>query len=169
MAFTLIVLSLAACASNPPLLPDPHPDGQAAFDYLKGLEGEWVVQGGDEGPFGWDFDVTSRGSVVVERLKVGTPTEMTTVYHLEDTTLVASHYCQLRNQPRLTAVSTDVEGDLHFVCDGSVGNAESHAELHMHGVHFRKEGENLVIWMDMLENGEVAFRTSYTLVRADPR
>lgn len=168
LAFTLVVLSLTACVSTPPRVPNALPDGQAALDYLKGLEGKWVVQGGDEGPFGWEFDVTSRGSIVVERLKVGTPTEMATMYHLEDTTLIATHYCQLKNQPRLTAVSTGAEGDLHFKCDGYVNNAESHADLHMHGVHFRKEKDRLVIWMDMFENGEVAFETSYTLVRANP-
>lgn len=126
-----------------------------------------MVQGGEEGPFGWEFDVTSRGGVVVEQLKVGAPTEMATVDHLEDGTLVASHYCQLGNQPRLTAVTSEAEGDLHFVCDGDVGSTESHAELHMHGGHFQKKGDSLLIWMDMLENGEVAFQTTYELVRVD--
>lgn len=111
--------------------------------------------------------MTSRDSVVVERLKVGTPTEMLTVYRIEDDGLVASHYCQLQNQPRLTAVTTDGE-DLYFVCDGQVGNTDSHAELHMHGVHFRKDGESLTVWMDMTKDGEVAFQTSYSLVRVTP-
>ena len=142
--------------------------GQVAFEYLKGLEGQWVVDGGDEGTFGWDFDVTSRGSVVVERLKVGTSTEMTTVYHLHNDTLVAAHYCQLGNQPRLTAVNitSEAEGDLHFVCDGDVTSTASHAELHMHGVHFKDNGDSLSIWMDMVKNGEVAFQASYELVRS---
>ena len=91
---------------------------------------------------------------------------MTTTYYLGDGKLNAAHYCQLKNQPHLTAVSTEAEGDLHFVCNGHVGNTKSHAELHMHGVHFQKKGDALLIWMDMLENGEVAFQTSYELVRA---
>ena len=62
--------------------------------------------------FGWTFDLTSRGGAVVERLKVGTPTEMTTVYHLENGKLIGDHYCQLGNQPHLTAVRMDGEGDL---------------------------------------------------------
>ena len=60
--------------------------------------------------------------MVVERLKVATPTEMARVYHLEDGTLVAAHFCQLGNQPRLTAVVSEEEGDLHFVCDGEVAS-----------------------------------------------
>jgi hypothetical protein len=164
--FGLIVFSIAAC-STPSSMHTPFPDGQASFDYLKGLEGQWVVKGGKEGPFGWEFAVTSRESVVIERLKVGTPTEMTTIYYLDDGKLNAAHYCQLKNQPRLSAVVTEVEGDLHFECNGHVGNTKSHAELHMHGVHFKKKDDSLLIWMDMLKNGKVAFQTSYKLVRAN--
>jgi hypothetical protein len=163
-----ILILLAACAASPAPAQAPQADGRAALDYLRELEGQWVVQGGNEGPFGWEFDVTSRGGVVVERLKVGTSTEMTTIYHLDDGTLIGTHYCQLGNQPRLTAVNAEAEEDLHFVCDGAVGSAESHAELHMHGVHFQAKGDSLLVWMDMFENGEVAFQTSYELVRAHP-
>ena len=165
LVLCLFLLCLGSCASRQATKFSPHPNSQAAFDYLKGLEGQWVVDGGKEGMFGWKFDVTSRGGIVVERLKVGTPTEMATVYHLEDGRLFADHYCQLGNQPHLTAVSMDLEGDLHFVCDGDVGSTQSHAELHMHGVHFQKKGHSIVVWMDMFENGKVAFQTSYTLVR----
>jgi hypothetical protein len=167
MTLTLIVVPLAVLAGNPEPVNRLHPDSEAAFDYLRGLEGRWVVRGGDEGPLGWEFAVTSRGSVVIERLKVGTPTEMVTVYHLDNGSLVAAHFCQLGNQPHLRAVTSEAEGDLHFVCDGDVASTESHSELHMHGVHFQKKGDGLLIWMDMLENGEIAFRTSYELARAD--
>ena len=137
------------------------------MEFLRGLEGTWVVQDGDEGPFGWSFEVTSRGSPVLERLKVGTPTEMSTTYHLDNGALLAAHFCQLENQPHLRAVRSELEGDLHFLCDGDVGNTASHAELHMHGVHFRRDGERLRVWMDMVKDGEVAFETSYSLVRSD--
>ena len=167
VVFGLLVLSSAACDRNPAPVRIPSLAGQANLDYLKGLEGQWMVQGGDEGSFGWEFDVTSRGSVVIERLKVGTPTEMTTVYYLGDGKLNAAHYCQLKNQPHLTAVRAEAGEDIHFVCNGHVGSTKSHAELHMHGVHFRKKGDSLMIWMDMLENGEVAFQTRYELVRAE--
>ena len=117
--------------------------------------------------FGWEFDVTSRGSVIIERLKVGTPAEMTTVYHLDNGILLGNHLCQLQNQPNLTAVESETEGDLHFLCDGQVGSTQSHNELHMHGVHFQKKDSSLVIWMDMLEDGEVAFETRYELFRVE--
>jgi hypothetical protein len=91
---------------------------------------------------------------------------MATVYYLDDGELIAAHYCQLKNRPNLTAVSTTAEGDLHLACNGKVGNTKSHAELHMHGVHFQRRGDSLFIWMDMFENGQVAYRPSFELVRA---
>ena len=170
VVFGVILLSFAASASAQSPAYEAHPDGQVAFDYLKELEGQWVADGGAEGSFGWEFDVTSKGSVVVERLQVGADTEMTTVYHLDKGTLVGAHYCQLGNQPRLTAVKAEskAEGDLHFVCDGDVASTESHTALHMHGVHFQKNGDSLTVWMDMYKNDEIAFKTSYELVRVNP-
>jgi hypothetical protein len=141
--------------------------GQQAFDYLKGLKGKWVVDDGVEGKFGWEFDVTSRGSVVIERLKVGTETEMTTVYFLDGGKLHAQHYCQLINRPHLTAVSNAEDGDVHFLCNEKVGGTKSHNELHMHGVHFQKKDDSVLIWMDMVKDGKVAFQTKFKLVRAD--
>lgn len=59
-------------------------DVETALNYLKDLSGVWEVRSETEGVFGWEFDVTSRGNVVLERLKKGTPTEMTTVYNIDD-------------------------------------------------------------------------------------
>jgi hypothetical protein len=50
-----------------------------------------------------------------------------------------------------------------FRCD-VVGET---AKLHMHGVHFRRKADSLLVWMDMTKNGEVAFQTKYELARAD--
>lgn len=82
--------------------------------------------------------MTARDRVIVERLKVGTSTEMSTIYYIDNGRLFANHYCQLNNQPSLTAISSAIDGDLHFECNGQVGNTESHDELHIHGVHFKK-------------------------------
>ena len=170
LASSLIVICIAACTSSHPQVTNHLPDTETAFDYLKALEGKWEVHGDKEGVFGWEFDVTSRGRVIIEKLKVGTPAEMMTVYHLDlldNGNLVGRHYCQLQNQPNLTAVTSDVEGDLHFLCDGSVGNTLSHDELHMHGVHYQKNDSSLLIWMDMFENEKIAFETRYELFRID--
>jgi hypothetical protein len=166
-AISLIVIFITACTSRQYEVPTPLPDSEAAFSYLKELEGNWEVLGDEEGVFGWEFVATSRGGVIVERLKVGTPTEMTTVYHIDNGILVGNHYCQLQNQPKLTVVTSDSEGDLNFLCNGKVGNTQSHNELHMHGVHFQKTEKSLLIWMDMFKDGKFDFETRYELFRVD--
>jgi hypothetical protein len=158
--FGSVALLLNSCQSD---LNNEKIDSSAAFSYLKNLEGSWIVDGGDEGTFGWEFDITARGNVIVEKLKVGTPAEMTTIYTIDNGNLKANHYCQLNNQPSLMQVNLDIEGDLHFECNGNVGNTQSHDELHMHGVHFMKKDDKVVIWMDMMEKDKVTFETKYTL------
>jgi hypothetical protein len=89
---------LSNCTNTESDTPVSLPDSEAAFTYLKGLEGKWLVQGGEEREFAWEFDITSREGVILERLKVGTPTEMATVYNLDDGILRANHYCKFRNR-----------------------------------------------------------------------
>ncbi len=92
---------------------------------------------------------------------------MLTVYNLDEGILIANHFCQLQNQPKLIAVASNIEGDLHFLCDGQVGSTKSHDELHMHGVHFQQKDSSLIIWMDMYKNGSIDFETKYELFRVD--
>ena len=156
-----------ACASAPSPEASNRPAALAGLEYLKELKGRWVVQSGTEGPLGWEFDVTSRGGVVTERLKMGVETEMASVYHLLDDELVLAHFCQLGNQPRLTRTDSELPGDLHFLCDGEVPSASSHGDLHMHGVHFQRTGDRLRVWMDMYKDDVFAFETSYEMIRAE--
>jgi hypothetical protein len=141
-------------------------DQQKALDYLKSLEGQWIVYGDKESPFFWEFDLTARGNVVQETLKVGTSTEMATTYYMDNGQLIARHFCQLQNQPVLYLTESEIKGDHHFICDEEVGNTQSHNELHMHGVHFLKQSDTLVIWMDMYENNKKAFETRYKMVKS---
>ena len=54
----LSTVSLVVVADDPAPAGVAQPDSPAAFDYLKRLAGRWEVRGGDEGPFGWEFEVT---------------------------------------------------------------------------------------------------------------
>lgn len=68
----LIAICFMACTSKQEKI-NTISDNETALNYLKGLQGKWEVDSGKEGVFGWEFDTTSRGNVIVERLKVGTP------------------------------------------------------------------------------------------------
>lgn len=76
-----------------------------AFDHLKELQGEWRARS----TRGWEetiqFEVTARGSVVVEtnRFKDAPDRTMHTMYYIDGDRLMLTHYCEARNQPRLLA------------------------------------------------------------------
>ena len=167
LTLLIIFISFCGCTNKASETQNHLTDTKTAVSYLKSLEGKWIVQGGKEGIFGWEFDLTSRDGVIIERLKTGTPTEMLTIYNLDDGVLRANHFCQLQNQPNLIAVTSETEGDLHFQCNEKVGNTRSHNDLHMHGVHFQKKDSTLTVWMDMYKNGAISFETRYKLFRVD--
>src|SRR5437868_7105013 len=74
------------------------------FDSLKTLAGTWEGTGmmdGKEQAVTVVYEVTSGGSILVERLMPGTPGEMISVYHRDGKTLSMTHYCALGNQPEM--------------------------------------------------------------------
>ena len=61
------------------------------------------------------YEVTAGGSAVIEKLFPGTAREMTTVYHDDSSgRLIAHHFCNAANQPRLRLQESDGER-LYFV------------------------------------------------------
>ena len=61
------------------------------------------------------YEVTGAGSAVIEKLFPGTKGEMTTVYHDDSSgRLVATHYCNAANQPKLRLMESNGER-LYFV------------------------------------------------------
>jgi len=92
-----------------------------AFDLIKMLAGDWT------GTFQWTggrsakgkmdarYYLTGNGSAVIEDLLMEGKPMMTSVYHLDGSSLRMTHYCAAGNQPRLKANSID-EGKkaIHF-------------------------------------------------------
>jgi hypothetical protein len=141
----------------------PIRETHKGLNYIKALEGDWIVKTQDGSQYGWNFKITSKGGVVIDHQKIGTPTEMLTIYYLDKGKLRADHFCQLQNQPEL--LESESEHDLSFACSGDVGGADSHDELHLHGLHYKKNGEDLDILMDMFKEGEVVKTITYKLQR----
>ncbi len=108
-----------------------------ALARIKGLEGEWVLQGPD-GPTEQvvvRYRVTAGGSAVLETLFPGSPQEMLTVYHQDKGALVLTHYCCLGNQPRMRATPPAGAKELTFNYE-SCSNLSSPAAAHMHDHRF---------------------------------
>jgi len=118
-----------------------NPAGQpmtagASFDKLKSLVGEWVgklSEGGQEMPATTSFRLVSDNSVLMNVLGAGTPHEMVTMFHMDNSDLLATHYCAAHNQPRFRLVpSSDPKVVVFEFKDGT--NLASPATPHMVGV-----------------------------------
>ena len=99
--FTALAIGLAgASASSANAEGISGPD---ALTLLKTFAGGWTghAMTPDGATVSVTYEVTSGGTVVLEKSFVGSDHEMITMYHLEDDQLVATHYCALGNQPTM--------------------------------------------------------------------
>jgi hypothetical protein len=89
------------------------------LERLKSLAGRWegttfrASQGTN--PAAMTYAITGAGSAVIETMFPGTAGEMTTVYHDDSSgRLVAEHYCNAANQPKLRLMERK-ENSFYFV------------------------------------------------------
>ena len=107
-------LLLTGC-SSPQSFPadaDERSMSETRFELLTSLAGEWYLVGGErlgepveprpDEPF-MTYSVSSGGNSVIEKLFVGKPNEMISIYYLDMGRLNLDHYCSLGNQPRMVA------------------------------------------------------------------
>ena len=142
-----------------PRLSDPDLDA-AVMDRLGSLAGEWEMQdeSGD-----WNtssvFALSSNGSVVREIMFPGSQSEMTNLYHMDGTDIVATHYCAIGNQPRMVAsgLETTEDGpaiDFEFDSVSNLRESQSHV---MGSLRLVFMGDNTLreVWTSMTPDGEV--------------
>jgi hypothetical protein len=138
------------------------------FAGLKKLAGDWVEVGKDGKPTDKlvsSIRLTAAGSVVQETLFPGTDHEMVTMYHLDGSDLVLTHYCILGNQPRMRVEQGGSPTELAFKFVSST-NLKSDDERHMNEAtltlvdddHFRAR------WLSC-EEGKECHRVEFNLVR----
>ena len=87
-----------------------------------------------------EFQVTSAGSAVLERIFPGTPQEMLSVYYDNNGKLMMTHYCMLRNRPTLKLVKSD--GDTLVLDIVKVEDLKSKKDPHMGGLTFYFKDKN---------------------------
>lgn len=139
----------AACADMPPY------KGSAAFERMRTLVGKWSAESPMMGKMKTEFRLIAGDSVVEERFAAGTPMEMLSVYHDVNGQLTMTHYCMLRNQPRMKLAKSTADS-LTFDLAPTPGLNPA-KDKHMHGAtytfidanHFKLEG---VSW----DNGKSA-------------
>jgi len=134
IAGLLAVISVTGLAPVSAQVPQP---AASAFERLKAMEGEWIdITGafGTKGAVVATYKVTGAGNTVIESFPVGTPYEMTTVYHRDGSSVVLTHYCSGGTQPRMRA--KEVNGNvLDFAFDGGT-NIDVATTSHMHNMQW---------------------------------
>ena len=107
-----------------------------SFDKLKSLDGEWegnMNEGGKQMPATTSFRVVSGGSAILNVLGAGTPHEMVTMFHMDNSDLLATHYCAAQNQPRFRMVPSSEPNAINFDFKDAT-NLSSPTAPHMVGV-----------------------------------
>jgi len=143
---------------------EPAIDAKAAFDRLRSLAGQWEAKT-DRGVLRVTYEVIAGGSAVVERELPPSMPAMETVYYLDGSRLLLTHYCMLGNQPRMEAKAFNPEtGELKFEFLDITNLAPG--GLHMHNGTFRfvDNGHLLGEWQ-FFENGKPQNPESFQFVR----
>jgi hypothetical protein len=121
--------------------------GSEGFEQMKQLVGSWetTMDKGD-GPMKMtaSYKLTAGGSAIVETIFEGAPHEMVTVYYDNPgRKLSLTHYCMLRNRPKMT-LKTMKPNELTFDLSKNSGiNAAK--EDHMHSLSITFEGKDKMV------------------------
>ena len=168
ITLTVPTLALAAALLGPPVAPEARGTGTATLDRLKSLTGEWVAAEDNEivkkGDLVARYAVSAGGSAVVETVFPGSHHEMVTVYHLDGSDLVLTHYCMDKNQPRMRA-KVAPSGRIDFAFDGGTNIDPKHSR-HMNSAWLEIVGPDELRseWTEISE-GKPVFVAKSHLVR----
>ena len=113
------------------------------FESLKKLAGNWEIvftENGKKEINRATYEVTSGGNAVLEKINIGTPHEMISVYSFDGTSVAMTHYCMLPNTPRMQLTKTQ-PGRMLFEMKGKDG-IKSKKEHHMHSVELVWNSDN---------------------------
>ena len=125
-------------------------DADAAFEALKTLEGEWVSQSSSGTTSEVLFEVTAAGSALIKTFSPGTPNEMVTVYHLDGSDLLLTHYCAVGNQPKMRFVESESLSEIRFEFAGGT-NMDPAVDAHAH------EGWTRIVDGDTIETESIGY------------
>src|SRR5262245_44393289 len=112
----------------------PAPPTNAALEKMKKLAGTWLLADKDGKPtdqVASIIKVTAGGSAVHETLFPGQPQEMVSVYTVDGSDLIMTHYCVLGNQPRMKADLHPSTNQIVFRFVGGA-NLDPKKDKHMH-------------------------------------
>jgi hypothetical protein len=141
------------------------------FEKMKELVGVWegtTDMGKGPQAIKVTYALTSAGNAILERLFVGLPHEMVTVYYDYAGKLTMTHYCSLGNQPHMDLVKSGGK-TLQFVLSKKNPNLASVKETHMHSLKIAFDDKDSITqtW-SLYEGGKEKEDTVIHLTRAKP-
>jgi hypothetical protein len=138
------------------------------FEKMKQLVGVWegtTDMGKGMVAIKATYELTSAGNAIIERLFVGSPHEMVTVYYDYNGRLNMTHYCSLGNQPHMELMNPG-ETNMLFVLSEKNPNLVSLKETHMHSLNISFDNkDNITHTWSLYENGEKKSETVIKLTR----
>jgi hypothetical protein len=149
-AIFVIMLSVNARAAEPVKAAD-------AFAHLKTLAGTWNghAMTPDGPPASVSYRLTAGGSAVMETVFGGTEHEMLTVYTLNGTDVVATHFCAAGNQPVMKLDKSQSTPDRLVFSFVSVGgdHAKDHPHVHNGFIQFTGSDQLEASWTMLTPDG----------------
>lgn len=133
-----------------------------AFEQLKKLVGTWE-ESKEDGGNKVTFRLTGGGSALIETQMPGTPMEMVSVYHMDGTDLIMTHYCAAGNQPTMKyKPGTSKSFDFEFL----KGSNMKPTDMHIHSAKIRILAADRVEsdWIGYM-NGKPAGTQTFNLKR----
>lgn len=134
LAGSVIALGLALGGLLPASSAPAGPEAaRATFDKFLGLTGAWRTVSTK----GWTetttYEVIARGSVVMSTttFRDAPESKMVTMFYLDGDQLVATHYCEARNQPHLLAEEISADGSRVVFRFAGGGNLPDRDHGHM--------------------------------------
>jgi hypothetical protein len=142
------VICLLAFGSIQAAEPEQKPYvGSEGFELMKQLVGSWeTTMNKGEGTVKMtaSYKLTAGGSAIVETIFEGAPHEMVTVYYDNPgRKLSLTHYCMLRNRPKM-ALQSMKANELTFDLSKNSGINEA-KEDHMHSLSITFEGKDKMV------------------------
>ena len=118
--------------------------GQEAFDKMASLVGRWEAKTKSGKTIRVSYKMIAGGSVLAETWESPSGRVSMTMFHLDDSELMLTHYCPQGNQPRLLFAPGASERDtLVFRFKDATNLADKRAS-HMHATEFRIGAKALV-------------------------
>lgn len=137
---------LAAELSRPALPKEfPVKTRQPAMEKVKELAGSWVGKDEDGQESLLTYVVTSGGTSVLETLTAGVHPPMLTVYHEDGDSVMATHYCNMNNQPRMRLKDFDATAGKMFFDFVDITNLKSPESGHIRDLTLNMPDKNHLV------------------------